>query len=123
MKQNNYVHLEVALTHVGNVLVYCPPDPDGLWIDRVAAEALNSKDAEKMRNGFRTAIFNSRGVHYVDPTGKPELELSEKYKQQAEDVENAGYQRLAATLRDLAEIYDREAERIISEHKQEDKTD
>lgn len=112
-------HLEVALTHVGNVLIYCPPDPDGLWINRVAAEALNGKDAEEMRNGFRLEIFNSRGVHWVDPTGKPERELAAKYRQQAEDVENTGYQRLAATLRGLAESYDRDAERIIAEHKAE----
>jgi len=116
-------HLEVALAHVGSVLIYCPADPDGLWIDRAAAEALNDKDAEKMRNGFRLRIFNSRGVHWVDPTGKPERELAAKYRQQAEDVENAGYQRLAATLRDLAESYDRDAERIVAEHKQEGKTD
>jgi len=112
-------HIEVALTHVGNVLIHCPPDPDGLWINRAAAEALNARDAEKMRNGFSLAIFNSRGVHTVDPSGKPELELSEKYKKQAEDVENAGYQRLASTLRELAESYTNEARRIVDEHKHE----
>ncbi len=26
-------HLEVALTHVGQVLFYCPSEPHGLWID------------------------------------------------------------------------------------------
>jgi hypothetical protein len=112
-------HTEVALTHVGNVLIHCPPDPDGLWINRAVAEALNAKDAEKMRNGFSTAIFNSRGAHSVDPSGKPELELSAKYRKQAEDVENAGYQRLATTLRALAEWYTKEAGRIVDEHKKE----
>lgn len=116
-------HLEVALTHVGQVLFYSPPDPQGLWIDQVAADALNGKDAEKMRNGFRLEIINSRGVHWVDPTGKPERELAAKYRQQAEDVENTGHQRLAATLRSLAESYARDAERIVAEHKQEGKTD
>lgn len=116
-------HLEVALTHIGNVLIYCPPDPDGLWIDRTAAEALNGKDAEKMRNGFRLEVLNSRGAHWVDSTGKPERNLAAKYRQQAEDVENAGYQRLAATLKGLAEFYDRDAERIIAEHKQDDTID
>ncbi len=72
-----------------------------------------------MRHGFSLAIFNSRGVHTVDPSGKPELELAEKYKKQAEDVENAGYQRLAPTLRELANSYTSEARRIIDEHKQE----
>jgi hypothetical protein len=113
-------HLEVALTHVGSVLVYCPSDPDGLWIDQAAAKALNTKDAENMRNGFSQEVFNSRGVHWVDPTGNSERELAVKYRLQAENVENAGYQRFAATLRGLAESYDRDAERIIADHKQED---
>ncbi len=112
-------HIGVALNHVGSVLIYCPHDRDGLWINHSAAEALNAKDAEEMRNGFSTAIFNSRGVHFVDPSGKPELELSEKYKKRAEDVENAGYQRLATTLRQLANWYADEARGIIDNRKQE----
>ncbi len=109
-------HLEVALSHVGKVLIHCSQDPSGLWIHHVAATALNAKDASDMRNGFRLGIFNARGVHWVDPTGKPEKELAEKYRQQASDVENQGYQRLAVTLRELADSYDRDAERIIAEH-------
>ena len=68
-------HLEVALTHVGQVLFYCPPDPDGLWINRAVAEALNAMDADKMRHGFSLAIFNSRGVHTVDPVSYTHLTL------------------------------------------------
>ncbi len=112
-------HLEVALTHIGNVLVHCPSDPDGFWINRGAAETLNAKDAEEIRNGFATAIFNSRGVHWVDPSGKPEMELSAKYKKQAEDAENAGYQRLATTMRSVSDSYANEAKRVIDEAKQE----
>ena len=109
-------HLEPALIHIGEVLLYAPQDEDGLWIHRAAADALNSRDSEKMRRGFHSASFSSRGVHWVDPTAKPEKELAERYRQKAEDVENANFHRLARTLRDLSEIYDREAERIISEH-------
>jgi len=116
-------HIEVALTHVGNVLIHCPPDPDGFWINRAAAEALNAKDAEEMRNGFYIAILNSRGVHSVDPSGKPELELSAKYKKQAEDAENAGYQRLATEMRGVADSYANEAKRIIDEHRREGGSD
>lgn len=98
-------HLEVALINIGEVLIHCPPDADGLWINHTVADALNARDAEDMRRGFRTGIFNSRG----DPTGKPERELAEQYRQKAEDVESAGYQRLAVCLRQLADSYDREA--------------
>lgn len=110
-------HLEVALINVGEVLIHTPPDPDGLWIRRAVAAALNDREADDMRNGFRTGTYNSRGVHRVDPTGKPERELAEQFRRKAEEVENAGFQRFAVTLRDLADGYDREAERIIDEHK------
>jgi hypothetical protein len=116
-------HLEVALIYVGEVLIHCPSDTNGLWINHTVADALNARDAEDMRSGFRTGIFNSRGVHWVDPTGKPERELAEQYRQKAEDVENTGYQRFAVTLRSLSESYDREAERIVTEHKRDDKDD
>lgn len=107
-------HLEVAMTMVGHALVYTPVDSDGLWIHRSAAEALNAKDAADMRDGFQIELYNSRGAHRVDPTGKPERELAEKYRMQAETIESAGYPRLATTLRDLATSYEREAERVSS---------
>jgi hypothetical protein len=116
-------HLEVALAHIGKVLIFSPPDTDGLWINHVAAEALNAKDSEEMRSGFELGIFNSRGAHWVDPTGKPELELAAKYDKQAEDVENVGYQRLAISLRNLVNSYKNEARRIIEEHEQEQNDD
>ncbi|OPY81320.1 MAG: hypothetical protein A4E70_01338 [Syntrophus sp. PtaU1.Bin005] len=112
-------HLEVALIHIGEVLIHAPSDPNGLWIHSAVATALNDRDAEDMRNGFRTGTFNSRGVHRVDPTGNPEKELAEQFRSKAEDVENAGFQRFAVTLRDLADGYDREAQRIVVEHQEE----
>ncbi|RWX46862.1 hypothetical protein H206_03539 [Candidatus Electrothrix aarhusensis] len=109
-------HLEVAFNNIGAVLIHCPPSPDGLWINKTVADALNAKDVEDMRDGFSVACYNSRGGYTVDPTGKPERELAKKYRQQAEDIENAGYHRLAVTLRNLAKSYDRDAERIVKEH-------
>lgn len=106
-------HLDIAYQHIGHVLFYCPPDPQGLWINNNAAKALNDKEAEHMRIGFSSEIFNSRGAHFVDPTGKPERELAEQYRQKADAVENAGFQRFAATLRNRSEYYDRDAERVI----------
>ncbi|MGB8698455.1 MAG: hypothetical protein WCD18_03475, partial [Thermosynechococcaceae cyanobacterium] len=116
-------HLEVAFIHVGQVLIHCPPDTNGLWINHTVAHALNERDADDMRDGFHTGIYNSRSAHWVDPTGKPERELAEQYRQKAEQVENAGYQRLAATLRSLSESYEREAKRIIAEHKRDNQDD
>ncbi len=113
-------HLEVTLINIGEVLIHAPSDPDGLWIHRAVAIALNDRDAEDMRNGFRTGMYNSRGVHTVDPTGKPERELAEQFRRKAEEVENAGFQRFAVILRSLTDGYEREAERIINDHKDRD---
>lgn len=113
-------HLEVALINVGHVLVHSPPDAGGLWINESVATALNDKDADPIRRGFRSGILNSRGAHWVDPTAKPELKLSDEYLRKAEDTENAGFQRFAVTLKDIAEFYAREAKRIIDREKHED---
>lgn len=109
-------HLEVALINIGEVLIHAPPDPDGLWIRRAVAAALNDREADDMRDGFRTGTYNSRGVYWVDPTGKPEKELAEQFRSKAEQVENAGFQRFAVTLRGLADDYDRDAKRIADDH-------
>ena len=116
-------HFEIAMIAVGEVLFYCPVDPQGLWIVQAVAKALNARDADEMRNGFRTEVYNSRGVHGIDPNGKPECELAEQWRQKADDLENAGFARFATTLRELAESYDREAERIIADYKNETKSE
>jgi hypothetical protein len=106
-------HLDIALIKIGRVLVNSPEDSSGLWINKTIAIALNEKNARKMREGYRSGIFNSRGVHKIDPTGKPELELSEKYADKANKVEDAGFHRLAIILRDLSRYYKNETKQII----------
>ncbi len=106
-------HLEVALTMVGHVLIHTPPDPDGLWMHHSAATALNAKDANDMRDGFRMALFNSRGVH-TSTAGREERVLTEKYRGQSEAVEARGYHRLASSLKELAASYEHDAERQAS---------
>jgi hypothetical protein len=107
-------HLKVALITLGHVLIYAPTDPDGLWINHSVATVLNAKDADEIRQGFRIELYNSHGVHWVDQIGKQERELAENYRKKADDIEKQGYHRLAVTLRELADSYDREAEYIVS---------
>ena len=45
--------------------------------------------------------------------GNRKKELAAKYRKQAEEVENAGFQRFAITLRSIADDYDQEAKRIV----------
>lgn len=49
---------------IGQVLIYSPPDPDGLWINHTVAEALNARESENMRAGFTVKLFSSRGAYY-----------------------------------------------------------
>jgi hypothetical protein len=103
-------HLTIAMEQVGEVLFYAPADPDGLWIHRSVATVLNAKDAEDLRRGYFVGVFNSRGVHFVDPEGKPERELADNFRKRANEIESAGFHRFAVTLRDIAAAYDQEAE-------------
>ncbi len=109
-------HLDIALHNIGKVLIHSPADPNGWWINCKVAESLNAADVDVMRESFNNEIYNSRGVHVVDPTGKPERELAEQYKQKAEDIENAGFHRFAVTLRELASSYEKDAKRVIADH-------
>ena len=74
---------------------------------------MNERNKEQLRDSYKSAIYNSQGAHWVDPEAKPEIELAEKYRQRAEEIENAGFHRLATTLRDLAAWYDDETKRIL----------
>ena len=113
-------HLDAALNNIGMVLIHCPPDSDGLWIHHTVAEELDGRNTGEMRQGYNTGILSSRGAHVVDPTGKPERELAEQWRSKAEEIENAGYQRFATSLRRLAEDYDRQSERVVSERNAEE---
>jgi hypothetical protein len=101
---------QIAMREVGKVLFYSPPDPDGLWVHRSVATVLNAKDAGDMRLGYELQIINPRGVHFVDPEGKPERDLADHHRKRAEEVEMCGYYRLATTLKEVASSYEREAE-------------
>ncbi len=102
-------HSEVAQLEMGNVLTFAPPDPCGLWIHKVAAAALNGRNAEKMRSGFTSKLINRRGA-YWGTGGKGERELAEKYNQQADELDLNGFPRFGADIRDLAKLYERRAE-------------
>ena len=100
------------------VLINQGKDPSGFWINLTFAEALNQKDAEHMRIGFSVATFNSGAARWVDPTGKPEFELAEKYKKQADESDKSGHQRVAEMLRGMARDQERIGNRHVEEHKQ-----
>ena len=112
-------HLRPAFSQIGHVLVYAPSDPIGLWIHTCYARALDAIDAEAMRRGFRTELYNSRGVHGWS-AGREEKEIAAKYDNQALQLEASGFVRLATELRNLADAYTRESEREANRDPYED---
>jgi hypothetical protein len=115
-------HLVVGLHKAGEVFIRAPVDPSGLFMHRAVADVLNRQDMDELRRGYELAVHNSRGAHFVDPTGAPEKELARVYNEKADAVENAGYHRLAVTLRSISESYEREAERNIARYGGEKRT-
>ncbi len=105
-------HLNMALLQIGCVLINAIAT-NNLWIHPVVAEALNNKDAEQMRLGFTTQLFNSRGVCISDG-GKNTLELAKKNRKKAEQLDEQGYFKFAAAMRDFALSYERQAEEEAS---------
>ncbi|ORU01213.1 hypothetical protein D081_0032 [Anaerovibrio sp. JC8] len=105
---------EVAMYTVGSGLSYATLDADKFPPMAIVKE-LNLAENDALRRGYYLGIINQRGAHYVDPEGKPELELSEDYNNRANIVEAKGYSRYADILRKIADEYKREAMYNIEE--------
>ena len=109
---------EVVMQTIGNGLSYAKRNENGL-IDEFIIDELNKIDNDEMRRGFIIGTINQRGVSYIDPEGKPEYQLAEKYNNLASKVEELGYSRFAGSLRELADNYINEAKHNIKWHKKE----
>ena len=109
-------HLHPALRVIGKVLINSPEGDNGLWIHPIIAEFLNKRELGDVRDAYRLAVYNSRGVHMVDPDAKPEIELSKLYQSKYEAIELLGLHRFARTLREISENYSLEAEGIIKRY-------
>lgn len=110
-------HLSVTQMVVGRLLAHAPADTDGFWIDRNIAEVVERREFQDLREAMLSEYFNSRGVHWVDPTGQSEFTLEARYKERADEALAEGFPRLAATMRSLAETYGEEGRRRASRHK------
>lgn len=106
----------VTMHTVGSGLSFAKLDEDKLP-EITIIEELNRPENNELRRGYYLGIINQRGVHIIDPEGKPEMELAADYKERAQIVEAKGYVRYADVLRDISSEYDREAERNIESSK------
>jgi hypothetical protein len=106
---------DIVQQTIGNGLSYARKLENGL-IDDFIMKELNKVENEEMRIGYQLGIFNQRGVRMIDPEGKPELQLAEKYKEMSEAAESLGYAKFAETLLQISDDYTREAEYNIRSH-------
>lgn len=110
-------HLGVAQSVIGGYLINSPEDKSGLWINKTVAKTLDRNGSVSMRSGYGRGVYNSRGVHAVDETGEAEASLRDKWRDRADKVESLGFLNLAVSLRELAETYERERNRIIKQER------
>ncbi len=108
---------EVAMNLSGKSFFHCPPDKSGLFINHLVARTLQDDSDGYILAGYSTESFNSRGVHFVDPTGAPEFALEQQYRDRANAVDAFGMFRFAKILRQIADSYHAEALENIDEHK------
>lgn len=99
----------VAMHTVGSGLSYGKLDKDGLP-NKTIIEELNKAENDDLRRGYYLGVVNQRGVHTIDPEGKPEYELAAQYDNKANIAEARGYSRFAGVLKDISISYVKEAE-------------
>ncbi len=102
-------HWDVAMGEIGKVFYHAPVDGVGLPISTIS-EILDESEHDRMRRGFRIAVFNSRGAFWSDG-GLTESQLAEKWKDAAEKAEERCYTYLAGEFRSLSRSYALDAQR------------
>ena len=112
--------IEEAQDFLGESLIRAPADPDGLWIHREVAQAMNDRSAQAMRHSYFFALRNSRGIYTIEGTGVQERELAERYQIRAEQLQDAGFHRFASTLFSVSQSYASEADEAIKNDDLED---
>lgn len=114
---------EIAMQLIGAAFFHSPPDPDGLFIHHAVAKLLH-KEGDDLRKGYFNEAINSRGAHFIDPSGAPEFALEKRYNEYAIQVDVLGLFRFAEKLRLIAEFYHSEAlENIENNRKLEELRD
>ena len=108
-------HLGIAQSVIGGYLINSPEDKSGLWINKTVARILDRNNSAPMRSGYGRGVYNSRGVYTVDETGRSEASLRDKWQDRADKVESLGFLNFAVSLRELADTYERERNRIIKQ--------
>lgn len=99
---------EVTMHTVGSGFAYAELDTEKMP-PKAIMEELNKVENEEIRSGYCLGISNKRGIHDVEPDGKPEIARAADYEERAKTAEKRGYSRYSNALKEIAEQYKREA--------------
>lgn len=104
--------IEVGELHIGEVFAHAPEDPDGTFPTLPVRDALEAAPNDRLERGFRTGLFNKRGITSRGLTdgGEQEYHLANQYDSWATAVQ-ATHPRTASVLRRVAEGYRDEGHR------------
>ncbi|OUC14738.1 MAG: hypothetical protein B0A82_10425 [Alkalinema sp. CACIAM 70d] len=101
---------EVADIYIGHSLAFSPIDPDGVWPHQAVRDLIEELASSDIENSWQIQILNNRGVTVRMPTdgGEQERALVERYQNDARQIGDR-WPRTAASLRKMAESYQRDA--------------
>lgn len=100
---------------LGKLFAEAPKGLDGIWPCEPVRQVLEEIQSEKISNGITVGLYNSRGVHYRDEGGGQERTLATMYRRWASALEFS-YPFVASTiLKNMADSYERDAQREDTE--------
>lgn len=104
--------IEVGHQMIGQMLSGGPQDRDGTWPCEPIRQVIEELRSTHLERGFRTGVYNSRGVVTRDPLagGVSERALAEQYEGYAVAV-RASHPRTAGALRRIGRWYREDASR------------
>jgi hypothetical protein len=106
---------DIADVCIGKLLSSAPVGQDGVWPCEPVVQVMEDIQSERMMEGARTGIYNSRGVHYRGEGGDQERELAEKYRKWGEALQFSHPFVASKLLMGLARTYEHEANREDTE--------
>ena len=101
---------------IGELLSRAPAEEDGSWPCFPVCEAMERFAFQQIGGGFKSGVFNGRGVHSrgIYEGGAQERELAAKYRNWAKQ-RAFNYPYVSSVLERIAADYDREAKREDTE--------
>lgn len=110
---------DIGDIYIGQIFAHSKEDTDGTWPSLPVRNAIETLRADKIDEGFRTEIYNERGVTSRGLTdgGKLEYELAERFERWSSLAKDK-WPRTAAVLRSISEGYQAQGRAEDEEAKQ-----